>query len=93
MTDIATDITANYAMAVYRQATARPMRGSGARPASRCVCSNLIKGPYWTLVDHEVEQAAVPPRPGCTSTGSGRRSDVIDEGGYFRGAYAPEPGD
>ncbi|QSY96254.1 hypothetical protein J2J97_10295 [Rhizobium bangladeshense] len=92
MTDTATDITANYAMAAYWQATARPMplRGAAGQPVR---LFDLIKGAYWTLVDHEVEQAAVPPRPGCTSTGSGRRSDVIDEGGDFRGAYAPEPGD
>ncbi|MBY3596919.1 hypothetical protein HJA88_13560 [Rhizobium bangladeshense] len=46
---------------------------------------DLIKGPYWTLLAYEVKQAAVPPRPGLHIHTIGRSSDVIAEGGYFRG--------
>ncbi|OWO94645.1 2-polyprenyl-6-methoxyphenol hydroxylase [Rhizobium esperanzae] len=54
---------------------------------------DLIKGPHWTLLGYEAEQAAVPPRPGLQIHRIGRRGDLVDEGGHFRDAYALAPGE
>ncbi|UVD58479.1 FAD-dependent oxidoreductase [Rhizobium sp. Pop5] len=53
----------------------------------------LFKGAHWTLLGYEVEQAAVLPRPGLHIHKIGSRGDMLDEGGYFRDAYALAPGD
>ncbi|MFB2603332.1 FAD-dependent oxidoreductase [Rhizobium phaseoli] len=67
-----------------------PLKGAAGQPVR---LFDLIKGPHWTLLGYEPEQAAVPPRPGLQIHRIGRRGDVIDEGGHFRDAYALAPGD
>lgn len=53
----------------------------------------LFKGAHWTLLGYEVEQVAVPQRPGLHIHRIGRRGDLMDEGGHFHDAYAPTSGD
>jgi hypothetical protein len=62
-----------------------PIRGAGG---SSTHLFELFKGTHWTLLGYEVERNAVAPRPGLHIHTFGRRGDVIDAYGHFRGAYA-----
>ncbi|ABC90818.1 probable monooxygenase protein [Rhizobium etli CFN 42] len=67
-----------------------PLTGAAGQPTR---LFDLIKGPHWTLLGYEAEQAAVPPRPGLQIHRIGRRGDLVDEDGHFRDAYALAPGE
>ncbi|TAY52403.1 FAD-dependent oxidoreductase [Rhizobium leguminosarum] len=67
-----------------------PLRGVGGQTTR---LFELFKGAHWTLLGYEVEQAAMPPRPGLHIHRIGRRGDVIDEGGHFHDAYGLASGD
>jgi 2-polyprenyl-6-methoxyphenol hydroxylase-like FAD-dependent oxidoreductase len=67
-----------------------PVRGAAGQ-ATRLF--ELFKGAHWTLLGFEVERELVAARPGLHVHTFGPRGDLIDEGGHFRDAYAPAPGD
>jgi hypothetical protein len=53
----------------------------------------LFRGTHWTLLGYDVERDKVAPRAGLRIHTFGARGDVIDDGGHFRDAYAPQSGD
>ncbi|MFM0309104.1 FAD-dependent oxidoreductase [Paraburkholderia sp. RL17-383-BIF-A] len=53
----------------------------------------LFRGIHWTLLGYDVERDKVAPRAGLRIHTFGARGDVIDDGGHFRDAYAPQSGD
>ncbi|MBY5418903.1 FAD-binding protein (plasmid) [Rhizobium leguminosarum] len=67
-----------------------PLKGAAGQPTR---LFELFRGPHWTLLGYEAEQAAVPQRPGLHIHRIGRRGDVIDEGGHFHDAYGLASGD
>jgi hypothetical protein len=67
-----------------------PLKGVAGQPTR---LFELFRGPHWTLLGYEAEQAAVPSRPGLHIHRIGRRGDLIDDGGHFHDAYGLESGD
>jgi 2-polyprenyl-6-methoxyphenol hydroxylase-like FAD-dependent oxidoreductase len=53
----------------------------------------LFRGTHWTLLGYDVVRDKVAPRAGLRIHTFGARGDVIDDGGHFRDAYAPQSGD
>jgi 2-polyprenyl-6-methoxyphenol hydroxylase-like FAD-dependent oxidoreductase len=67
-----------------------PIRGAAGQPTR---LFELFNGPHWTLLGHQVKRDSVSPRPRLHIHIFGPRGDLVDEAGYFRNAYALEPGD
>ena len=67
-----------------------PIRRAAGQPTR---LFDLFKGIHWTLLGYNVERDLVRPRAGLHIHTFGPRGDVVDEGGHFREAYAPETGD
>lgn len=67
-----------------------PVRGAAGQTQR---LFELFKGPHWTLLGYEVQRDAVPSRPGLHIHTFGSGGDLLDDGGHFRDAYSPLPGD
>ncbi|EJC72730.1 2-polyprenyl-6-methoxyphenol hydroxylase-like oxidoreductase [Rhizobium leguminosarum bv. trifolii WSM2012] len=67
-----------------------PLTGAAGQPRR---LFDLFKGTHWTLLGYEVEQLAIPPRPGLHIHRICQSADVMDKGGHFRDAYGLAPGD
>ena len=66
-----------------------PLRGAGGQ-ARRLF--DVFKGPHWTLLGHDADRAAIPPRRGLHVHVVGQDGDLRDEAGHFHKAYALPPG-
>ena len=66
-----------------------PLRGAGGQ-ARRLF--DVFKGPHWTLLGHDADRAAIPPRRGLHVHVVGEDGDLKDEAGHFHKAYALPPG-
>lgn len=67
-----------------------PVKGAAGQPSR---LFQLFKGPHWTLLVCESEQASLTPRAGLHIHHIGARGDVIDEWNHVRDAYGVQPGD
>jgi hypothetical protein len=47
---------------------------------------DLFRGPHWTLIVFEGDRGIVAPRAGLHIHAVGRKGDLIDEAGHFKGA-------
>ncbi|MBN9061767.1 MAG: FAD-dependent oxidoreductase [Rhizobiales bacterium] len=54
---------------------------------------DLFRGPHWTLIVFDGDRRLVSPRAGLHIHAIGPKSELIDEGGHFQDAYAPQTGD
>ena len=66
-----------------------PLRGAGGQ-ARRLF--DVFKGPHWTLLGHDADRAAIPPRRGLHVHVVGQDGDLRDEAGHFHKTYALPPG-
>ena len=66
-----------------------PLRGAGGQ-ARRLF--DVFKGPHWTLLGHDADRAAIPPRRGLHVHVVGQGGDLRDDAGHFHKAYALPPG-
>lgn len=67
-----------------------PLRGAGGQVVR---LFSLFKGPHWTLLAFEAEQQAFEPREFLHIHRIGPCGELSDEWGYFKDAYAMNPGD
>jgi 2-polyprenyl-6-methoxyphenol hydroxylase-like FAD-dependent oxidoreductase len=67
-----------------------PMRGAAGQPVR---LFELFRGPHWTLLGHEADRPAIPPRRRLHIHRVGAGGDVIDAAGHLRAAYGVAPGD
>ncbi|MEV4580441.1 FAD-dependent monooxygenase [Nonomuraea jabiensis] len=75
-------------MAGYRAPDA-PLTGAAGQPVR---LFQLLAHPRWTLIGYEVP--GVPaPRAGLSIHTTGKRGDLLDDGGHLRQAYGLPPGD
>ncbi|MEI9989806.1 MAG: FAD-dependent oxidoreductase [Rhizomicrobium sp.] len=65
-----------------------PCRGVGGQPTR---LFSLFGGPHWTLLGYETDPA-LAARAGLRIHRTGRRGDLIDDGGHIRAAYGLTPG-
>jgi 2-polyprenyl-6-methoxyphenol hydroxylase-like FAD-dependent oxidoreductase len=67
-----------------------PLRGAAGQTRR---LFELFKGPHWTLLGYQVQRGAVPARSGLHIHCIDSDGELVDDSGYFRGAYAMSPGD
>jgi hypothetical protein len=67
-----------------------PLRGAAGQPIR---LFTLLRGAHWTLLGYETHQPVFAPLPGLRCHIIGQHGDLMDDGGHFRDAYAPSPGE
>jgi 2-polyprenyl-6-methoxyphenol hydroxylase-like FAD-dependent oxidoreductase len=66
------------------------IRGAAGQPTR---LFSLFKGAHWTMIGQNAARDAVVAGPGLHVHTFGARGDLVDDGGFFRDAYALDAGD